>query len=252
MTELANLRGLTAARIGLPRSGASLGTAPLLDLRLAHARARDAVHAGLDHAALVPLLPQPVLCVESQAPDRRTYLMRPDLGRALAPAAADVLVPYAGDYHLAVVLGDGLSALAVQRHAVPLLQRLLPALADWRLAPLTVVTGARVAVADAVAVALGAAAVLMLLGERPGLSAPDSLGAYLTWAPKPGTTDADRNCVSNIRPDGLTYDDAAYRLHHLLERARTSGRTGVALKDESDEHPIVGWMERSAIHQPPA
>ena len=234
MTELSHLRSLTAARIGLPRSGASIGTGPLLDLRLAHARARDAVHAPLDLAALLPQLPPPVLCVESQAPDRRTYLMRPDLGRALTPAAQEVLAPHAGTYDLAVVLGDGLSALAVERHAIPLLDRLLSALGAWCLAPLTVVTGARVAVGDAVARALGAAAVLILIGERPGLSAPDSLGAYLTWAPGPGTTDADRNCISNIRPEGLDYDAAAHRLHHLLQRARGLRQTGVALKDESD------------------
>ncbi len=239
------LRALTAARIGLARSGASLGTGPLLDFRLAHARARDAVHAPLDEAALLAALPAPALVVSSQAPDRRTYLMRPDLGRCLSPSAAAVLAPCAAAYELAIVLGDGLSAQALQRHAAPLLRALLPALAGWVLAPLVLVHGARVAVGDAVAAGLGAGAVLVLVGERPGLSAPDSLGAYLTWAPGApgargaGTTDADRNCVSNIRPEGLPYAEAAYRLHHLLERMRAAGMSGVGLKDESATPPAL-------------
>jgi ethanolamine ammonia-lyase small subunit len=233
------LRARTAARIGLVRSGASLGTVPLLDFRLAHARARDAVHAPLDQAALLAALPPPVLLASSQATDRRTYLMRPDLGRLLDPASAAALGSRAGAFDLAVVLGDGLSALAVQRHAAPLLAALLPALRaeGWALAPLTLVHGARVAVGDGVAMALGAAAVLMLIGERPGLSAPDSLGAYLTWGPGPATADAGRNCISNIRPEGLPYDQAAYRLHHLLVRMRAMQASGIALKDESERPP---------------
>ena len=228
------LRPLTAARIGLARTGASLATAPLLESRLAHARARDAVHAALDEPALLAALPSPALVVRSQAPDRQAYLLRPDLGRRLDPAAAATLAPHAGAYDLAIVLGDGLSAVAVQRHAAPLLAALLPQLDGWALAPLVLVHGARVAVADGVATALGAAAILILLGERPGLSAPDSLGAYLTFAPGPATTDADRNCISNIRPEGLGYAEAAHRLRYLLTQMRTLGLTGVALKDESE------------------
>jgi len=238
---LAGLRHLTAARIGLGRAGASLATAPLMAFRLAHARARDAVHAALDVPALLAGLPAPVLVVDSQATDRRTYLMRPDLGRLLDPAAAAVLAPHAGPYDLAVALGDGLSAQAVQRHAAPLLAVLLPALRahGWTLAPLVVVRGARVKVADAVAQALGAAAVLMLVGERPGLSAPDSLGAYLTWAPGPATTDADRNCVSNIRPEGLPTAEAAFRIDHLLSQMRQLRRSGVSVKDDSQAAPRI-------------
>jgi ethanolamine ammonia-lyase small subunit len=229
------LRTLTAARIGLARSGASLGTGPLLEFRRAHAMARDAVHAALDEAALLAALDRPVLVAASAAADRRTYLMRPDLGRRLADPAA--LAAHAGVFDLAIVLGDGLSALALQRHAAPLLRALAPALHGWALAPLVLVHGARVAVGDQVATALGAAAVLILLGERPGLSAPDSLGAYLTWAPGPATTDADRNCVSNIRPEGLPYADAAHRLAYLLREMRRLRRSGVALKDESAGPP---------------
>ena len=191
----------------------------------------------MDEAALLADLP--ALVVASQAPDRRTYLMRPDLGRRLAPEAAATLGPHAGVFDLVIVLGDGLSAQAVQRHAAPLLRSLLPSLAEWTLAPLVLVHGARVAVADAVAQTLGAAAALILIGERPGLSAPDSLGAYLTWAPGPATTDADRNCISNIRPEGLAYAEAAYRLHHLLDRMRAIRSSGVALKDESATPPAL-------------
>ena len=236
------LRALTAARIGLARTGASLATAPLLDFRLAHARARDAVHTPLDEPALLAAVgaatASPVLVVSSQAPDRHTYLLRPDLGRRLQPGATSVLAAHAGAYQLLIVLGDGLSAQAVQRHAGPLLQALLPMLDGWALGPLVLVRGARVAVADEVALALGAEALLMLLGERPGLSAPDSLGAYLTWAPGPATNDAERNCISNIRPEGLGYAQAAHRLLHLLQRMRALRLTGIALKDES-ERPLM-------------
>jgi ethanolamine ammonia-lyase small subunit len=233
------LRALTAARIGLQRSGASLATAPLLDFRLAHARARDAVHASLDEAALIDALRQPVLVVASQAPDRRRYLLRPDLGRSLDPDAVSRLAPHAGSYDVAIVLGDGLSARAVQRHAPPLIALLLPPLtaAGLRLAPLVVVRGARVKVGDSVAQTLGANAVLMLIGERPGLSAPDSLGAYLTWSPGAATTDADRNCVSNIRPEGLPYQDAGFRINFLLGQMRSRQLSGVALKDQSGRSP---------------
>ncbi len=220
------IRPLTAARIGLSRSGGSLATAPLLALRLAHARARDAVHAALDEAALQAEC-GPALVVSSAARDRAEFLLRPDLGRRLAP---DMHLER-GEHDLALVLADGLSATAVQRHAPPVLRALRPLLAGWRLGPLTMVRQGRVAVGDAVALALGAAAVLVLIGERPGLSAPDSLGAYLTWQPRPDTTDAERNCVSNIRADGLPPAEAAHRIAWLLEAMRAAGRSGVALKD---------------------
>jgi ethanolamine ammonia-lyase small subunit len=236
--EWADVRRLTAARIGLQRSGASLGTRPLLEFRLAHARARDAVHAPLDENSLLAALPRPALIVSSRAEDRRTYLMRPDFGRELLADDAARLAAHVGNHDLAIVVGDGLSAAAAERHAPPLLEALLPALADWSLAPLVVARHARVALGDQVAAALGAASVLVLIGERPGLSAPDSLGAYLTWAPRPGTTDAERNCVSNIRPDGLDPAQAAHTLAFLLARMRRLRLSGVALKDESDRSAI--------------
>lgn len=238
MTDWDDLRRLTAARIGLERSGASLGTRPLLEFRLAHARARDAVHAPLDENALLAALIRPALLVSSQAEDRRTYLMRPDLGRLLRTQDAEHLSAQAGPHDLLIAIGDGLSAAAAERHAPPLLGALLPELQAWSLAPLVVVRHARVAVGDRIAEALGAASVLMLIGERPGLSAPDSLGAYLTWAPGPATTDADRNCVSNIRPDGLPVDEAARILAHLLDRMRALRLSGVALKDESSSRSL--------------
>jgi ethanolamine ammonia-lyase small subunit len=232
------LRELTAARIGLPRSGASIATAPLLEFQLAHARARDAVHEELDadklRADLLPL-GRPVV-VDSAVGARRDYLMRPDLGRQLSPESEAVLAAHAGRYDVALGVADGLSARAVQTHAAPVLAALLPALAAQGLsvAPLAIARNGRVALGDAIARSLGADAVAILIGERPGLSAPDSMGAYLTWQPTPGTTDADRNCISNIRPGGVAYADATFKIAHLLRAMRQRKLSGVRLKDESD------------------
>ncbi len=234
------LRQLTTARIGLARSGASLATGPLLELRLAHARARDAVHALLDEERLradLAALDSPVLSVSSAVRDRPQYLMRPDLGRQLAPGSEAVLAEHAsGGHDAALVITDGLSACAVERHARPLLAALLPQLrADsWRIAPLAIVRQGRVAIGDAVAQLLRARMVVVLIGERPGLSAPDSMGAYLTWQPGPHTTDANRNCISNIRPEGIDPYHAAFKVMQLLRAMRTRRMSGVALKDETD------------------
>ena len=232
----AELRELTAARIALPRTGASLATAPLLDLRLAHARARDAVHAPLDEARLIgelALLGLPVIAVASAAADRAHYLMRPDLGRRLGGDYAALLAASAGSGHdLAFVIADGLSARAVETHTRPLLDAALPRLAGWRIAPLVVVRQGRVAIGDEVARALRADIAVVLIGERPGLSASDSMGAYLTFRPTPRTTDAERNCISNIRPEGLTYAEAAVTLTHLLRAMRARQISGVRLKDD--------------------
>jgi ethanolamine ammonia-lyase small subunit len=231
------LRALTPARIGLARSGASLATAPLLDFRLAHARARDAVHEPLDEARLAADLAAfglPVLAVASAASDRRPYLMRPDLGRRLAPGAEATLAPHAGAYDIAFVIIDGLSARAVQTHAAPVIAGVLPRLRgeNQRIAPLVIVRHGRVAIGDAVAAALRTQCVVVLIGERPGLTAPDSMGAYLTWQPGPHTTDADRNCISNIRPEGIGYADAALKLAQMLGAMRARRLSGVRLKDE--------------------
>ena len=234
-----DLRRLTAARIGLRRTGAALATSDMLDFQLAHARARDAVHAALDEAKLaadLAALGLPAIAVASAAEDRQTYLMRPDLGRRLAAGTEATLTPHRGDYDLALVIADGLSALAVQRHAAPLLTRVLPALRaeGFKIAPLVIVRHGRVAIGDSIALALGAASVAVLIGERPGLSAPDTLGAYLTWQPHAHTTDAERNCISNIRPEGLDYETAAFRLTHLLRAMHARRMSGVALKDDSE------------------
>lgn len=236
----AALRPLTAARIGLPRTGASLATPALLDFRLAHARARDAVGAALDDGALMSGLAQlghQALVCRSAATDRRSYLMRPDLGRQLDAGSLALLQASPSPGGLAIVLADGLSAQATQSHAVPVLQALLPALKaqGWTLAPVVVLHNGRVAAGDAVARALQAQAVLVLIGERPGLSSPDSLGAYLTWAPGAGTSDADRNCVSNIRPQGLAPSAAAARIAWLLDQMRLQKRSGVVLKEQMEQ-----------------
>jgi len=239
-----DLRRLTAARIGLRRTGASLATGPLLEFRLAHARARDAVHEPLDEvrlAADIVALGVEVMQIASAAEDRPQYLMRPDLGRRLAADAATMLAQHVGRYDVAFVVTDGLSARAVQMHAAPTLTQLLPLLRaeSLRVAPIILVRHGRVAIGDAIAATLQADAVAVLIGERPGLTAPDSMGAYLTWQPSPRTTDAERNCISNIRPDGTGYADAARKLAHLLRAMRTRRVSGVALKDDSDR-PAVG------------
>jgi ethanolamine ammonia-lyase small subunit len=227
----ARARGLTPARIALGRSGVSLPTQEVLALSLAHARARDAVHWPLDLAALRAALPGSRV-VASAAPDRATYLRRPDLGRRLG---AGDLAGLRGE--VAIVLADGLSPAAVAASGPAVLDRLVPLLtaAGFAVAAPVIATQARVALGDPVAAALGATAVVVLIGERPGLSVPASLGAYVTWRPVPGvTTDADRNCVSNIQPRGLSPAEAAARIAWLLGAARAAGRSGVALKDESE------------------
>jgi ethanolamine ammonia-lyase small subunit len=234
------LRRLTAARIGLARTGASLATGPMLELRLAHARARDAVHARFDDERLradLAAFGVPLVAVSSAARDRPQYLMRPDLGRQLAPDSEAVLANHAGSGHdVALVITDGLSARAVERHAEPLLAGLLPQLRaeGWRIAPLTLVRQGRVAIGDTVAQLLRARAVVVLIGERPGLSVPDSMGAYLTWQPGPHTTDANRNCISNIRPEGIDPAGAALKVMHLLRAMRAREISGVALKDDTE------------------
>ncbi len=228
----AAVRGHTRARVGLGRVGDALPTDVVLDLAEAGALARDAVHDALDVEGVTGALGDlPWVEVDSRAADRATYLQRPDLGRRLDPASAAALPR--GEHDLAVVLADGLSARAVHAHAAPTLHALLDRLDGWSLAPVVVARQARVALGDEVAQCLGARAVVVLIGERPGLSAPDSLGAYLTWAPAVGTLDSARNCVSNIRPPhGQSVEQGAATLARLLVGARRRGMSGVALKDD--------------------
>jgi ethanolamine ammonia-lyase small subunit len=229
---LPDLRRWTQARVGLGRIGQALSTMALLDFQLAHARARDAVLAELDSASLSAAIDGwEVIEVGSRAQDQQTYLQRPDLGRLLDEADEAQLQP--GRYDAALIIADGLSATAVHRHAVPLLDAIVKRLPGWTLAPIVIARHARVALGDEIGTALGADLALVLIGERPGLSAPDSLGAYLTWAPRRGRLDSERNCVSNIRPPhGLSHERAADRIAALMKQARLRRLTGVGLKAE--------------------
>lgn len=234
-----SLRRYTQARIALGRSGSSLPTAAWLGFGLSHAQARDAVHQPLDAATLhgeIEALGSEHLHVTSRASMRDIYLKRPDLGRQLAPESAAMLAEVRSEAppDVVFVVADGLSSLAVARHAVPLLRATMPLLQAWKIGPIVVAEQGRVALGDPVAVALEARAVVVLIGERPGLTSADSLGVYLTYAPRPGMTDADRNCISNVRPEGLAYAEAARKIAYLLAGARRLGQSGVALKDDSD------------------
>ena len=232
------LRQFTQARVGLGRAGDSLPTRAVLDFGLAHAQARDAVHMTLDLDALGAQLEQAgfeSVNVHSAVSDRWQYLRRPDMGRQLSDSSRSAfgarLRPDSGQ--LVFVLADGLSAPAVMRHAVPTLAALSARLGAHRIAPIVVAEQARVALGDEIGEIWQAEQVVVLIGERPGLSAADSLGAYLTYAPRVGRTDAERNCVSNIRREGLSYEQAAHRLAHLLDEAGRRRLSGVALKDDS-------------------
>lgn len=241
------LRRFTAARIALGHTGVSQPTSAQLDFQLAHARARDAVHLALDTETLSQAIecawPEagPCKVLHSAAANRNVYLQRPDLGRRLAPDARAALAASRASsvedrpYDVAFVVTDGLSALAVAQNAVPFLQLLRTRLLAqrWAIAPPSIVLQGRVAVGDEVGELLGAKIVVVLIGERPGLSSPDSMGLYITWAPAVGLTDERRNCISNVRPAGQPYDEAAARLHYLLSEARRRELTGVGLKDET-------------------
>ena len=234
-----SLRDFTPARVDLGRTGHSLPTSELLDFQLAHARARDAVHLPLDVNSLMLELRQaniPCLALASQAHDRPSYLRRPDLGRRLNAASRDVLVPLKLDYDAAFVIADGLSAVAVHRHALPVLNLIRGNLA-WNFAPVTIVEQGRVAIGDEIGELLGVKLTVVLIGERPGLSAPDSLGIYLTWQPRPGRTDAERNCISNIRAEGLSYETAAHKLLFLMNESRRLKLSGVRLKERAPQLP---------------
>jgi ethanolamine ammonia-lyase small subunit len=235
-----DLRAFTPARVSLGRTGHSLPTAELLRFQLDHARARDAVCQDLNPA----WLESPHILLASAARDRRTYLRRPDLGRVLGEESRAKLAR--GDYDAAVVIADGLSAPAIHHHAPALLAVFMPKLAEegWLLAPLTVVLGGRVAIGDEIGERLGARQVVVLIGERPGLTSPDSLGIYLTWDPRPGRTDAERNCISNVRTEGLSYEVASHKLLFLMREARARKLSGVLLKEDAKllDSP-VRWIE---------
>ncbi len=248
------LREYTAARIGLGRAGISVPTKHLLDFQLAHAQAQDAVHLPLDTQQLIRDIELPLITVHSQVTDRSHYLQRPDLGRRLNSESVAELKLHAAveddPYDLVIVIVDGLSSFAIQKNTAPLLQQLTQRLSEQallktsennkaasvcRLAPIVVVEQGRVAVGDEIGELLNAKSVLVFIGERPGLSSPDSLGLYLTWAPKVGLTDESRNCISNVRPEGLVYSEAVNKILYLLSEAHQRQLTGVNLKERTQE-----------------
>src|ERR1700722_2029000 len=251
---LHDLGNLTPARVGLGRAGASLPTKALLEFTLDHACARDAVHAVFDVAAMIRGLDDlglDAFDVASRVHNRKEYLRRPDLGRMLDPASQQLLAARTGgSRQLAIVVGDGLSPAAVNAHAIEVVRSLVPRLAadGLEIGHAVVASGARVALGDEIGAILGARMIVMLIGERPGLSASDSLGAYLTFAPQIGLTDEKRNCVSNIHRAGLGYDEAAFRIAWLVREGLARGASGVALKDESGAEAYRGISERSNQH----
>ena len=234
----AGLRRYTEARVALGRVGASLPTAEVLNFSMAHARAKDAVHLALRTDLLAHSLETAgfrTVEIRSEVKDRAEYLRRPDLGRRLHAEDRELLrtqeaVP---ENRLTVIVADGLSSLASMRHALPVLTALRDRLTTWSLDTVILATQARVALSDEIGALRRAEAAVILLGERPGLSAPDSLGIYLTYRPQPGRSDAERNCISNVRGGGLSYAEAAYKLAFLLEQSRLAGKSGVSIKDNS-------------------
>jgi ethanolamine ammonia-lyase small subunit len=235
-----NLRRFTPARIGLGRAGGSIPTQPLLEFQLAHARARDAVHRELDIEALRDKFAArqfDTLALASAAGDRHTFIQRPDLGRILDEKSKALLEsrPQSQNWDAVFVIADGLSALAVERHALPLLAMMRAHLGreGWPIAPCCIVSQGRVAIGDEIGALMQAQMSVMLIGERPGLTSPDSLGAYLTWNPLPGRSNAERNCISNIRPEGLSYAAAAFKLLHLMRQARSRKLSGLQLKEDA-------------------
>jgi ethanolamine ammonia-lyase small subunit len=224
------LRGTTRARIGLGRIGDALPIKDVLEFQLAHARARDAVHTPLDTDAIArAVAPLPFVRVHSKVSDRDTYLRRPDLGRQLDPACRADLT---GRWDAVFVIADGLSPVGVQLHAAPLLKACLERLPGWSIAPVVIATQARVALGDEIGAHLQADLCAVLIGERPGLSVANSLGVYLTYHPRIGRRDSERNCISNIHADGLSYNAAADMLAWLMTEARRRKLTGIALKDD--------------------
>ena len=259
------LKSFTSARIGLGRVGNSIPTDEQLSFQLDHARAIDAVHKALDvETLLTQILQSTVLAnvmtaspsvVSSKATDRMTYLQRPDFGRQLNEASWQLLVDKREEsnkeFDLAIVIADGLSSTAIQRHALPVMERLVEKLvADttyhWCIAPLTLVTQGRVASGDDVGECLKAKITLILIGERPGLTSPDSMGIYITWAPKRGAKDSTRNCISNIRPEGLAYDEASDKAFYLLSESIKLQLSGINLKDRSGDSDECDALKSSS------
>ncbi|MDB5240471.1 MAG: eutC [Spirosoma sp.] len=254
------LKEHTVARIAQGRTGHSLPTAALLSFQLDHARARDAVYSSLNTVVLLDQLkyihPQ-YLHLQSQATDRQTYLQRPDLGRKLDEVSRTLLrernAPDRSGFDLGLVIADGLSATAINQNALPVVSGLIheAILQGWTVAPVCMVEQGRVAIGDEIAHGLGARMLVVLIGERPGLSSPDSMGAYLTYSPRPGLTDESRNCVSNIRPDGLPGALAVEKIMYLLSEMKRRQLSGVKLKDDMPIRTSLHTSSPAAIGQTP-
>ncbi len=238
-----SLRKYTKARIALGRAGIALTTAELLRFRMDHARARDAVLQDMDPVAVRTSLEKyhmPIVELTTQAQDRNEYIHRPDLGRRLSPESVTLLTKYRGEYDIALVIADGLSGKAIETNLVPFLDVLLPHLGDahYTLSPFCIVRQGRVAVSDEIGGILKAKLSVIMIGERPGLSSPDSMGIYITYGPEPGLTDERRNCISNIRPDGLAYSTAALKLGYFIRESVRLKLSGVKLKDDEDHDRV--------------
>lgn len=234
------LKEYTSARIAIGRTGSSIPVQNLLEFKLAHAHARDAVYSMLDIDVLLNELAKhelPILNLKSRAVHREQYLQRPDLGRLIDESSNETLLTHKGRYDIVIIIVDGLSATAIQQNADQLLNAVIPMFkaVKFTLAPICIVEQGRVAIGDDISAALNANLSLVLIGERPGLSAADSMGAYITFSPKPGLTDDSRNCISNIRAKGLPVQLAAEKIFHLIRQAFRRQLSGVQLKDDADE-----------------
>lgn len=237
----AELRSATPARVGLGRVGSSMPLDALFEFQAAHAAARDAVHAPFDLSALAEALsPLTTIAVCSAATDRGVYLKRPDLGRALDQTSQEILLAAKASFDCFFVIADGLSSIAAQRYALPVIAECLPLLKDLALGPVVLAHQSRVALGDAIGEALGARLCIMLIGERPGLSVADSLGAYITFDPKTGRRDSERNCVSNIHARGLNASEAASTITWLVREALRRSVSGVNLKDKQQPLRLRG------------
>ncbi|MBA4197990.1 MAG: ethanolamine ammonia-lyase [Chitinophaga sp.] len=240
--EWQSLKAFTAARIALGRTGVAIPLKEVLNFKMAHAFARDAVHTLLDEEKLIhdlQVFQLPVFNLQSKAIDRNEYLQRPDWGRILNEQSFIEIQQAKGNYDIAFVIADGLSATAINKHAVPILQLIIPQLQQQlKIAPLIIAQQARVGIGDEIGYLINTKLIVVLIGERPGLSSFDSMGAYITYAPTIGLTDESRNCISNIRPEGLTYDMAAQKMIYLIQQSLQLKLSGVELKDESSTDNI--------------
>lgn len=254
--EWEKLKQFTDARIAIGRAGSSIPTRPMLEFQLAHAQARDAVYQPLDVASLtkqIQSLGLKTISVKSQAEDKQTYLKRPDLGRVLAQESVEIVTEYqhqhANEFDVCIVVGDGLSALAIEENAFKLIQSLQLEITqeNWSLTPIVMATGSRVALGDQVCELLKAKMLIMLIGERPGLSSPDSLGIYYTFGAKSGDLDSKRNCISNVRPAGLSIPIATQRLMNLMRKSKSLGYSGVKLKDDHEVEVLDVSTDRKRL-----